>query len=80
MKMKNLYESQFCRFCNENIVYLAFKFALTKNQSGWLTTSHIAQLHFSFLLFTFFRLNWVGYLFHCNTGKLRKQSFLYPVP
>ena len=44
--MKNLYESQFRRFHNENNVYLAFKFALNKNQSGWLTTSHGAQLYF----------------------------------
>ena len=27
---------------NENIVYLAFKFVLDKNQSGWSTTSHSA--------------------------------------
>ena len=26
----------------------------------------------------FFRLNWVGCLFHCNTGTFRKQSFFYP--
>ena len=40
------YESQFRRFRDENIVYLAFKFLLNKNQSGWLTTSLSAQLHF----------------------------------
>ena len=43
------YESQFRRFRrfrDENIVYLAFKFLLNRNQSGWLTTSLSAQLHF----------------------------------
>ena len=34
------------QFGDENIVYLAFKFVLNKNQSGQLMTSHSAQLHF----------------------------------
>ena len=46
ISVKNLYELQFPRFLNENIVYLAFKFVLNKNQSGWLTTSHSAELYF----------------------------------
>ena len=36
--MENLNESQFRRFWEENIMYLAFKFVLNENQSGWLTT------------------------------------------
>ena len=45
-KWKIFYESQFHRFRHENIVYLAFKVLVNKHQSGWLTTSHSAQLHF----------------------------------
>ena len=33
IEVGNLYKAQFCQFCDENIMYLAFKFALTKNQS-----------------------------------------------
>ena len=35
-------QSQFHQFHNENIVYLAFKFIMNKNQSGWLMTSQTA--------------------------------------
>ena len=70
---KIFYKLQFHRFWDENIGHLAFKFVANKNQSGWLTTSHSAQHSFYF-----FRLNWVGCLFHCNTGTLRKQRFFYP--
>ena len=35
-------QSQFHQFRDENIVYLAFKFIMNKNQSGWLMTSHTA--------------------------------------
>ena len=38
---ENLYESQFCQFCDENM-YLAFEFVLNENQSGSPTTSHSA--------------------------------------
>ena len=41
-----------------------------------LLTAHHYTFEFSPLYF--FRLNWVGYLFHCSTGTLRKQSFLHP--
>ena len=33
-------------FRDENIVYIAFKFVVNKTESGWLKTSHSAQLHF----------------------------------
>ena len=35
-------QSQLHQFRDENIVYLAFKFIMNKNQSGWLMTSHTA--------------------------------------
>ena len=45
-------QSQFRRIRDENVVYLAFKFVLNENQSGWLATSHSAQLRFwNFSLF-----------------------------
>ena len=44
---------------------------------GRLLTVHNYAFKFSFSPFHFFRLNWVGCLFHCNTDTLRKQSFLY---
>ena len=75
--MENLYKSQFRQFRDENIVYLALKFILNNNQFGWSTTSPVHNYTFKFSPFYFFRLNWVGCLFHCNTGNLRKQSFLY---
>ena len=53
VQVKNLYESQFPQFRDENILYLAFKFAFNKNQSGWLTTFYSVQVHLSFPLFTF---------------------------
>ena len=43
-KWEIFYKSQFHRFRDENIVYLAFKFVVNKNRSGLLTTSHSAQL------------------------------------
>ena len=45
------------------------------NLTGWrLLAGH--NYIFKFILFNFFRLNWVEYLFRCNTGTLRKQNFL----
>ena len=58
---ENLYEPQFHRFCDNNIVDLAFKFVLNKDQSGWLTASHSVQLHLIFLLFT--SLDYTGWDF-----------------
>ena len=40
--VENLYESQFRRLRDENIVRLAFEFVLNKYQSGWWVTSHSA--------------------------------------
>ena len=40
--VQNLYESQFRRLRDENIVCLGFEFVLNKNQSGWWVTSHSA--------------------------------------
>ena len=46
------------------------------NLAGWqLLIVH--NYTFKFSPFYFFRLNWVGCLFHCNTGTLTKLSFLY---
>ena len=46
------------------------------NLAGWqLLTKDNST--FTFSPFYFYRVNWVGCLFHCNTGTLRKQSFLY---
>ena len=42
--MENLYELQFCRFHDENIVHLGLKFVLNKNQCGCLTTFVIVRL------------------------------------
>ena len=58
-KWEIFYESHFHRFRHENIVYLAFKFVVNKNRSGWLTTSHSAHILLSVLLFTF--LDWTGW-------------------
>ena len=33
ISVENLYESQFCRFRDQNVVYLTFKFVLNRN---WL--------------------------------------------
>ena len=82
--MENFYESQFRRFRIKNNVYLVLKFILNNNQFilnnnqfGWSSTSPVHNYIFKFSPFYFFRLNWVGCLSNCNTGNLRKESFLY---
>ena len=60
--------------------YCVFSIQICTYQNS-VTVWQLLTVHnyiFKFSPFYFFRLNWIGCLFYCNTGTLRKQSLLYP--
>ena len=77
-------EFQWKIFTNRNFADFAIKLLCISCSNSYSIKTNTAgrqllNVHnytFKFPPIYFFRLNWVGYLFHCNTGTFRKQSFL----